>query len=61
MIRKSCTCKQDEYRLIAIKFVLYEKIIMVIGVYAPQVDLEERVKKQFWDEMDGSTIPKGEG
>lgn len=37
---------------IAIKLVLDEEIINVISVYAPQVCLEGKVKKQFWEEID---------
>lgn len=53
MIKKVALLKRINDRLIATKFVLDEKIIMVSSAYAPQVDLEERVKKQFWEEMDG--------
>ena len=40
-------------RIISIKVVLEEYIIHIINAYTPQVGLDESVKRQFWEEMDG--------
>ena len=40
-------------RIIAIKLVLEEDIIHTISAYAPQAGLDESVRHQFWEEIDG--------
>ena len=40
-------------RIIAIKLVLEENIMHIISLYAPQAGLEDSVKRQFWEEIDG--------
>lgn len=39
-------------RFMAIKLVVGDITLNVVGAYAPQAGLEEEVKKQFWDELD---------
>ncbi|KAL4201431.1 hypothetical protein AMTRI_Chr02g258670 [Amborella trichopoda] len=45
--------KQIGDRLLLIKLVLGEEIINVISAYAPQVGLDDRIKRQFWEDIDG--------
>ena len=40
-------------RRISINLVLEEDIIHIINAYAPQAGLDESVKRQFWEEIDG--------
>ena len=44
--------KRFSDRLMAIKKVSEEDIIHIISSHTPQNKLDERVKRQFWEEMD---------
>jgi hypothetical protein len=39
-------------RIIRVKLVLEEEIINIISVYAPQVGLEDKIKQDFWEDLD---------
>ncbi|KAL4184629.1 hypothetical protein AMTRI_Chr10g226480 [Amborella trichopoda] len=43
-------------RLLLIKLVLGEEIINIISAYAPQVGLDDRIKIQFWEDIDGIMV-----
>ncbi|KAL4179978.1 hypothetical protein AMTRI_Chr13g89890 [Amborella trichopoda] len=49
---KVVTIKRVGNRLL-IKLVLGEEIINVTNAYAPQVVLEDRITRQFWEDIDG--------
>ena len=53
MKEKIVELKRLGNRIIAINLVLDEDIIHIISACAPQVGLDESVRSQFWDEMDG--------
>jgi hypothetical protein len=40
-------------RILLIKLVLGTNIINIISVYAPQVGLDDSIKRQFWEDLDG--------
>jgi len=44
--------KRQGDRIILIKLVIGQLILNVISAYAPQVGLNETVKKQFWEDLD---------
>jgi hypothetical protein len=52
-VRKIVGVKLLSERIITIKLALEEDIIHIIGAYVPQAGLDESVKSQFWEEMDG--------
>ncbi|XP_042517522.1 uncharacterized protein LOC122091581 [Macadamia integrifolia] len=39
-------------RILAIKLVLGDEVINIVCAYAPQAGLDDRVKVQFWEDMD---------
>ena len=43
-------CKSD--RIMSIKLVVGSKIFNVVSVYAPQIGLDEEIKKLFWEDLD---------
>ena len=49
-------------RIILVKFVVGDMILNVISAYAPQVDLDESAKREFWEELDGliKAVPSSE-
>ena len=40
-------------RIILVKLVVGDMVLNVISAYAPQVGLDESVKRQFWEDLDG--------
>ena len=49
-------------RIILVKLVISDMVLNVISAYAPQVGLDESVKRQFWEDLDGMVraIPSSE-
>lgn len=39
-------------KMMSIKVVIRRHIVNIVSVYAPQLDLDEEVKKLFWEELD---------
>ena len=54
-------CKSD--RIMSIKLVVGLKIFNVVSVYAPQIRLDEGIKRLFWEDLDAvmQSIPLNEG
>ncbi|XP_043717506.1 uncharacterized protein LOC122665422 [Telopea speciosissima] len=48
-------------RILSIKLVLDNEVINIVSVYAPQAGLDESVKIQFWEHMDGLVQGFGKG
>jgi hypothetical protein len=51
--------KRQGDRIILVKLLVGDLIFNVISAYAPQIDLDESVKMQFWEELDAlvSSVP----
>jgi exonuclease III len=49
-------------RIILVKLLVGDLVFNVISAYAPQIDLNESVKMQFWEELDAlvSSVPISE-
>ena len=44
------TKKKD--RIISLKLIIEDNIINIISAYAPQVELDQQTKTQFWEDLD---------
>ena len=49
-------------RIMLVKIVVGEEVVSIISAYAPQVGLDDQVKREFWDNLGDlmRTIPKDE-
>ncbi|KAL4181484.1 hypothetical protein AMTRI_Chr12g237520 [Amborella trichopoda] len=50
---KVVSVKRIGDRLLLIELVLGEEIINIISAYTPQIGLDDRIKRQFWEDIDG--------
>ena len=54
--------RRRDDRIILIRMVVGDSVVNVISAYAPQVDLSDSTKRQFWEDLDSmvSTVPISE-
>jgi hypothetical protein len=54
--------KRQGDRIILVKLLIGDLIFNVISAYAPQIGLNESIKRQFWDQLDAlvSSVPISE-
>ena len=44
--------KRKGDRILLVKLILGREIFNIISVYAPQIELDESSKRQFWEDLD---------
>jgi hypothetical protein len=54
--------KRQGDRIILVKLLVGDLVLNIISAYAHQIGLDERVKRQFWEELDAliSSVPISE-